>query len=121
MEETAQVHMQTSVCTKHLQVSAAAAYYSTGVFVASRFWILIAGAMMIIAWLNLRYDSAFNAQCSDKTRACSILCDTASHTAGRQKYDVYVQGLTLLQGHMCFLQSQTCLSTGCRVLVADLT
>ena len=45
-----------------LQVSAAAAYYSTGVFVASRFWMLIAGATMIIAWLNLRYDSASIAQ-----------------------------------------------------------
>ena len=37
-----------------MQVSAAAAYYSTGVFVAERFWKLVAGASMIIAWLNLR-------------------------------------------------------------------
>ena len=67
MEETAQLHMETSVCRLFLQVSAAAAYYSTGVFVASPFWMLIAGAMMIIAWLNLRYDSAFNVQlrCKD--------------------------------------------------------
>ena len=36
------------------QVSAAAAYYSTGVFAAIRFWKLVAGAIMIIAWLNLR-------------------------------------------------------------------
>jgi hypothetical protein len=37
-----------------MQVSAAAAYYSTGVFVAERFWKLITGAIMVIAWLNLR-------------------------------------------------------------------
>lgn len=54
--------MEASVCRIFLQVSAAAAYYSTGVFVASRFWMLIAGATMIIAWLNLRYDSASIAQ-----------------------------------------------------------
>ena len=59
--------MEASAHRLFLQVSAAAAYYSTGVFVASRFWMLIAGAIMIIAWLNLRYDSAFNAQfrCKD--------------------------------------------------------
>ncbi len=37
-----------------LQVSAGAAYYSTGVFISACFWKLVAGATLVIAWLNLR-------------------------------------------------------------------
>ena len=62
VEETAQLQAKTSACTVHVQVSAAAAYYSTGLFAASRFWTLIAGAIMIIAWLNLRCDCVCSAQ-----------------------------------------------------------
>ena len=38
----------------HVQVSAGAAYLATGSFAAGCFWNLIGGAIMVIAWLNLR-------------------------------------------------------------------
>jgi len=38
-----------------MQVSAGAAYYSTGVFLSGCFWKLFGGAILVIAWLNLRW------------------------------------------------------------------
>ncbi|CAK0787294.1 hypothetical protein CVIRNUC_010512 [Coccomyxa viridis] len=82
-----------SVGVVPIVVSAAAAYYSTGVFVASRFWMLIAGATMIIAWLNLSND-AFDAETGvDKSKAESVV-----NLTGNQKVVLAVANGFLVAG-----------------------
>ncbi|BDA50723.1 probable UbiA prenyltransferase domain-containing protein 1 [Coccomyxa sp. Obi] len=63
-------------------VGAGAAYYSTGAFLSGIFWKLMAGAVLIIAWLNLSND-AYDAQTGvDENKEESVVNLTGGNRSG---------------------------------------
>ncbi|EIE20367.1 hypothetical protein COCSUDRAFT_57519 [Coccomyxa subellipsoidea C-169] len=75
-------------------VSAGAAYYSTGVFISACFWKLVAGATLVIAWLNLSND-AYDADTGvDQAKEESVV----NLTGGNKKGVLALANACLLAG-----------------------
>ncbi|KAK9917091.1 hypothetical protein WJX75_000805 [Coccomyxa subellipsoidea] len=63
-------------------VSAGAAYYTTGAFLSTCFWELMAGAILVIAWLNLSND-AYDADTGvDEAKEESVVNLTGGNRGG---------------------------------------
>ncbi|OAE24856.1 hypothetical protein AXG93_4242s1280 [Marchantia polymorpha subsp. ruderalis] len=67
-----------SVCIIPLTVGAAAAYWQTGVFNGSRYWLMLWSSVLVITWLNLSND-AYDAETGvDKYKKESVVNITGS-------------------------------------------